>query len=255
MKETEFLFVCGCPRSGTSAITQLLNSHESIGIGMERFKNYIKPDSIQKFQSSLFERDRFFDFRHGDTNRVPNNSNPTLEKFYNRIQEKWDLPGQKLYVGDKIPFLYRFYNHMESGFAQAKIIFMLRNVFEVARSFQNRYNDPDDAWRLDYRDGVRNWNHSLEQTEEALRRKKLDIMISPYQEIFSGEHTAVHRIASFLTLEATASLLTKYDELTINWRPRVSGAELPDEFLEYIEENADMQRYSRLLSNHGTRNQ
>lgn len=37
----KFLFVCGCPRSGTSTVTDWLMSSEKIAIGMDRYQNRV----------------------------------------------------------------------------------------------------------------------------------------------------------------------------------------------------------------------
>jgi len=46
----KYLFVAGCPRSGTTALVKILNSHDQIILGMERFKyvNKITPNHFTK---------------------------------------------------------------------------------------------------------------------------------------------------------------------------------------------------------------
>ncbi|WP_366939241.1 sulfotransferase [uncultured Paraglaciecola sp.] len=41
-------FVSGSPRSGTSALTELLSSHPDISLGMERFKFLYKKNQVKK---------------------------------------------------------------------------------------------------------------------------------------------------------------------------------------------------------------
>ncbi|NEP86465.1 MAG: sulfotransferase [Okeania sp. SIO2C2] len=67
----KYLFVCGCARSGTTAITKLLNAHPLIAIGVERYKHYAKQDLIHKLSPALFKLSVFFDIREEQTNINP----------------------------------------------------------------------------------------------------------------------------------------------------------------------------------------
>jgi hypothetical protein len=52
-----FLFVCGCPRSGTSYFQGLLASHPAIALGLERFNLRL---FARKLMPSDFDRQRYF---------------------------------------------------------------------------------------------------------------------------------------------------------------------------------------------------
>lgn len=58
------LFICGCPRSGTTAMWEMLAQHPQILLGMERYFRRFTP---AKFKSTLFGIRRFFTFLTGDT--------------------------------------------------------------------------------------------------------------------------------------------------------------------------------------------
>ena len=60
----KFLFVCGCPRSGTSYFQSILAWHPAIALGMERFNLRL---FAGKLLPSDFERERFFRMEAGDT--------------------------------------------------------------------------------------------------------------------------------------------------------------------------------------------
>ncbi|WP_405196631.1 sulfotransferase [Zarconia navalis] len=53
-KSGKFLFVCGCPRSGTTAIAKLLNYHSKVILGMERYKYQIRKNESNAINPSLF---------------------------------------------------------------------------------------------------------------------------------------------------------------------------------------------------------
>jgi hypothetical protein len=50
------LFVCGTPRSGTTAMQALLAGDDRIALGMERYGSYLGAD----FNEGLFTKERFF---------------------------------------------------------------------------------------------------------------------------------------------------------------------------------------------------
>ena len=60
-----FLFVCGFPRSGTTALWRLLNSDKRLALGVERFGT--KFSSREFLTPELFETERFFDAQSVDT--------------------------------------------------------------------------------------------------------------------------------------------------------------------------------------------
>lgn len=62
-----YVFICGCPRSGTSAMTQLLSAHSQIVIGIERFK-YINKNLLRP---EMFRKDYFFRSIPSETNILP----------------------------------------------------------------------------------------------------------------------------------------------------------------------------------------
>ena len=61
---TKSLFVCGCPRSGTSFLHGILTHHPAIAIGLERFK---LRTFARKTMPTDFTRERFFRMEPGDT--------------------------------------------------------------------------------------------------------------------------------------------------------------------------------------------
>ena len=89
----QFLFVCGCPRSGTTALMSFLCKHPDIALGIERFQMRARRHELRP---SDFEPTRFFDVRPGNTWYT------SLEQFpwhYDAMRPKY-APAK--YVGDKI---------------------------------------------------------------------------------------------------------------------------------------------------------
>ncbi|MGB3557162.1 MAG: sulfotransferase [Geitlerinemataceae cyanobacterium] len=97
--------VCGCPRSGTTAITKLLNSHSKIIIGMERYKYQIRKSDPNSINPSLFLPEHFLNINSDETNIIPKTGNQWFS-LYEDIAFKFNANASKLdalWVGYKLP--------------------------------------------------------------------------------------------------------------------------------------------------------
>ena len=64
-RKPSHLFVCGCPRSGTSGVAAWLGSSSDIAIGMERYQRYWSTHLT--LPEGAFEESRFFNVVPEDT--------------------------------------------------------------------------------------------------------------------------------------------------------------------------------------------
>ena len=178
---SRFCFVFGCSRSGTTALTRLLHSHNAVVIGMERYKFLLKsalqprarrplsrplnrlewwirrhrPPSegcvetqpqvaLADFTPSLFEADRFLDFRDGDTNITPegNRFRSHYSKAHHRLQHD-----TVQYIGDKVRADEKIMSAIVAQFPSPSFIFIYRDLLRVANSFCLRAKNPkDENW-------------------------------------------------------------------------------------------------------------
>lgn len=170
------LFICGTPRSGTTAMLRFVNADSRFALGVERygtrfFQHKLTPD--------LFEPERFARIEKGDT------FYDDLDKFsplYARILAR--MP-DATYVGDKIPMLYRKLDWLLESIPDAKVIVMVRNIFDIAASYEERANNLADAsWDRKRRtaEAIRDWN----ETMVALKRKAGNKQVYPvmYEDFF-----------------------------------------------------------------------
>ena len=158
-----YLFICGCPRSGTTAMVHLLNQHKSVILGMERYKKYCNKDKIHFINVNSFEPDNFFNLKLEETNIHPKND-LKWSNFYNSLKSKFYNNNEFDYflIGDKIPTLERFLGYLNTEFQDVKIIFMLRDIYELAASFNARAENPQDVnWgaNKNYKKAVTQWNN------------------------------------------------------------------------------------------------
>ena len=229
----QIAFVCGVPRSGTTAMATLLNGHPLVCIGMERFH-----PPLRRLCPPLFEKERFFDFDPGANHRL-----------YRRMAEKWDGAG---IIGDKIPLLFKAMPLVRKRFPDAKIIYMLRNIEAVACSWNRRAFDDADTWPAyqSFRPSVLLWNRANRVIARQVRQNPDAILIICYERFFSGDDAELARLCSFLGVEQAAELTAMYRKQIDRYRAEVAmkpAMILPGQE-EFIRRHADMQLYRALLN-------
>ena len=166
------LVVGGCPRSGTTALVRLLNSHPDILLGDER---YYWPFDEGRVSEALFERDRFLDLREEDRHwregRAPFPPGDT-GAAYDRAR----------IVGDKYPPLARAAEAIDRALPRAEIVWIVRNPLSVAESYEARRRDGDDAWHFGAERALADWNDSVRAACMAGGR----VLIVTYERLFAS---------------------------------------------------------------------
>jgi len=99
-------------------------------------------------------------------------------------------------VGDKIPRLYRDYDMLFTNFPNCKVIFIYRNLFDVADSWDRRV-EGGVHWsaKRDWRAAIKEWNYSLRSTVGFLGKNS--ILPISYEDLFFGTGE-VDRLKEFL---------------------------------------------------------
>lgn len=206
MFDKKYVFACGCPRSGTTALWSLLASHSSIAIGVERYvKKAIFKTTLDK---SLFTKERFFDYHVGDTH-YPDLTSGAPGKYYQKLESYYD---SCTHFGDKIPKLYPFIGDLISEFDDVKILFIYRNVFDVVQSYKKRFLNSEDRWNVKIDDGILDWNKSLEAAKEYLDNKKL--VLVNYESLFY-QSDKPDLLFEVLNLESNNETKRKFENLKI----------------------------------------
>lgn len=228
-----FTFISGCDRSGTTALVRLLNSHNDICIGMERYKGLIRPESIKLLTEEKFKFENFFDIQDEETNIQ-------WDYFYDPLKVKYN---SCTVVGDKVPRYFQIFNHLKENFPQAKHIFLIRNPYEVASSWKVRAQDKSDVnWvsSNDVKRAVSVWNKSLELVYRELKYKNIDVVIINYNQLFSGDVGELNKIVEHLKLDLSQELLEGFKIVTKSWE-KYSNKKLAltDEETGYVKDNAN----------------
>lgn len=194
------LFICGCPRSGTSALQMILASDKRIKIGMERY--YYKASNNFSLTRELFDEERFFKLQKGDTFW-------TDSKMLSYLRSNFK---ESVYRGDKIPKLYCWINELFDTMPDAKLIFIVRNIIEVASSYNKRaYNTSDHNWTnsKNYIQAVSDWNESLIAITSA-KQAHYKVHVIEFESFFS-EKIYLNILYEFLNLNLTDEVSTKFN--------------------------------------------
>jgi hypothetical protein len=246
----KYLFICGVPRSGTTALSRLIGLHPQIVMGTERYKYLYRGENTLSID--LFTKDRFFDIKEEETNLLLDNEG--RKSYYENAFKKFD---NAIYVGDKTPGIYNWYNKILEEFKQVKFIFILRDIHQVASSWNVRaLNSENSKWKkeMDYKQAVIEWNLALGKTKEALG-KGVDLVIVNYNNFFKNQQNGVEIIPN--KLESLLEFLEidnhpkfqkiyiesckKFDELKNKELTIFEGQN------EHINNNANFELYNEIL--------
>ena len=201
------LFVCGCARSGTTALAQLVGSDRRVLLGIERYAKLAR-DRFAIGPEHL-EPARFARIEDGDT---------FCDSFDGR--HYWDahfadkLAGrlELAYVGDKKPILYRFWRELFQRFPDARLLFIYRDPLAVARSWERRARVPGGNWprARDAGAAIDEWNHSSACIREAVAARHR-VGILSYEQLF--EDRWMDRLFAWLRLKPSAEVLAAGERL------------------------------------------
>lgn len=241
------LFVCGCPRSGTTALQQLLGSHPKIVLGVERFFACSFAANAEGLGPHLFTKERFFDIRPGDTHY---GDFSRFGSYYQELAERFD---DATWVGDKSPPFVHLLDHIERRFEAAHVVVIMRDAFDVASSFQvraNNENDPSWGAHRDYALAVREWNDANRLTLAFLEKpeRRTGLTIVSYDDVF-GNHASIANLFDRLGLDYPTEVRDHYQNLLERGRALTSGRKtvLTADQLSYVAANADHELAAHLL--------
>jgi hypothetical protein len=229
----KYLLVTGVARSGTTALGELLNSHSKICLGIERFKFQFLRDHT--YERSLFERERFFDFRAEDTNLAPA-SRPAWKPVYDAMAEKWDSAEL---IGDKVPDMMPVLTDFMNANPDFKIICLLRNLKDVGLSWQARADRQRDSWPSGkgFLAACESWAEQIGTLHEMMRDKSLrrQVLLLDYDTMYNQPDHTEAALLAFLGLESEPwfrELLRDHAEFFENRRSR----KVPRGFIETYKE-------------------
>ena len=190
-----YVFITGAPRSGTSMITKIIDSHPDVGILMEnvfglRRRHWVFPD-----------------YWYND------------EKLFQIVNETFSELIEPI-VGNKVcvPDVWNTDEVMKmcGFFSRSKIIFMVRNPVSVVLSRQRRDNDDEYSNKakkylcLDWSDkshtSISSWRQSIEVYWKLKESMKNNVLLVYYDDFVNNFDLGVEEIFDFLDLPMSESV-------------------------------------------------
>lgn len=227
---TGLIFIGGCPRSGTTALTEFLNRDPRIVLGMERYKYIVK-----KIGPDHFSAEHFFKLDKSETNILRN-------QYYEELQSKFAKQSVR-FMGDKVPNYNLHMVHLAKRFPGCKFIMLVRDLFSVAGSFNVRAMDANDIWpkENDYRLALDLWNKCLENIRDFMETKWNDqLFLVNYERFFSNEINYLERLYEFLEIDLTNKMRKTYRMVTRKWDERKNKLlSLNEKMWEYLSSHKD----------------
>lgn len=240
----DFLFICGCARSGTTALWRLLTEEKSLAIGLERFIG--KLDGGFKLSQSLYSKKRFFTYKDGDTHFSALNANRYTKTYYPELIKYYENAS---YHGDKIPKLYNYLDKLNKKFKGSKVIFIHRNIFDVANSYEARRRLENHQWNRNYKRAIKEWNDSMKAI--LTYKGETEVLIVSYENLFYGKFD-IGIITKFLGIDRT-----QLDKSIIEFRKKAKDPvkdkidNLRPNHKKNILLNARFKAYTMLLNHDG----
>ena len=148
----KYIFVAGCPGSGTSAFVSFLLETKKVAIFMERYQKYWK--TYHRFPEKAFDKEKILNIEEGETHY------DNISRFKPNIIAM-ELYDNAEFVGDKIPSLYENFDNLFSQFPNAKVFFLYRNPYSIAESYKRRALDS----------GIKDFNSSIKALLDLYNKK------------------------------------------------------------------------------------
>ncbi len=199
------VFICGCPRSGTTALWRLLTAHKECVVGVERYGNLFFHPNF--FSSNHFRKDRFFKVEQGDTFY---NDLAQFSSYYKTAEQNFN---GATFVGDKIPLLYNYFEALKKNFPDAIVLMIFRNIFDVAASYAVRASNPEDrTWSSSkgVASAIEDWTAAIAAYKKWAAT--MNISVIDYEKLFI-EGAGSSQIFEKLDLQETPETIAQYTYL------------------------------------------
>lgn len=236
LQDKNYLFVIGNARSGTTALVTLLNSSPEICLGIERYP------SNDDISASSFEKDSFFNTE--DKNYL------VRPHFYEEIKDKFK---KSRYIGDKRPGFVKSWKNTWLNLPQAKIIYIFRNIYDVACSYNIRASNAaleiDKSWPTDrdFSKAVRDWNKGLQEIKKLANF--YEVYFIKYEDFFI-EQSQMRHLFDYLKVttkdQNVTTVMSRIHKTALSLQNKQRT--LSDSEIKYIDSHADFEAYNDVLA-------
>ena len=202
----KLIFIGGVPRSGTTLVKRLLNSHSDIYCGPEFGHLPAVMNQYNTMKKSI------------ENGRMDEYSNLTdlqlsYQSFVLELLKKPLIPLSKTYMAEKTPGNIRVFTHLHELFPSAKLLHILRNPFDVVASFLRvgkRKNDLAEHY-YDVRKGAIFWRQTInwitrfETSKEDSFQEQYKVL--KYEELLTDPELILEDLLNWLGIKYEPSML------------------------------------------------
>jgi Sulfotransferase family len=264
-----YVFVVGCPRSGTTLLQRLLDAHPNLAISKETHwipkwyekrrgitsKDMVTPELISRLVA--YHRFPRWPMERKDLEQLIADDKPV--SYADFVTGFFDLFGKnagKRLVGDKTPEYVRYFRTLHGLWPEAKFVHIIRDGRDVCLSVINWKKSSNLASRFPTWQGDRvttialwwEWLVSLGRKDGETLGTELYHEVR-YEALVSNPAHECERICAFLNIPYDDTLLRFHEDKEINspgldakkaWRPVTSGlrnwqSQMPAEDVERFE--------------------
>lgn len=198
------IFIVGCPRSGTTLIRVVLDSHPNICCGPET--HLIK--NLKTFKETISIRWRMLE-PYGISEKVLNQK---LSEMFRIFPENYMKIKKKQQWAEKTPNNIFHMDFIDELFPNCQFINIIRDGRDVVCSFKERWG------RISIFRAIRDWNRSIELTEQYRAKfSKERYMEVKYEELVSNPERETKRIMEFIGEDWTPELLEHHTKKHDFW--------------------------------------
>jgi hypothetical protein len=212
------LFVAGTARSGTSALTDLLNAHPAIVIGQERYFNLVSPGAYDRLTPDLFDDDRFL---HPTPDETHNHQWRDNGEYVAHLRDK--LRRARI-VGDKVPNYFARTEMLFERFPGSRMLLITRDPVRVADSWKRRMLDPaDTTWHAGPEKAIEQWNIGQGAMLYLCQTLPDRVGMVVYERLFGGDARGLERLCDWLGAGPPDEHMYEcFGRATADWSARVT---------------------------------
>lgn len=195
------LFLIGCPRSGTTFMANLLNSHPEVLMTSESAAFMLGDDIIRKSEQGIASGINYGKQYHKLlSSMLADSYRDMLEGFYERIAREQGR-SYLSYWGEKHPHLYECLDRVDASFPDACYVYALRDPRDSACSIA-------DMSKTDYVPALENWKKFSDAYEAFVEKLAPERLLTVrYEELVDDYYAGANRIFTWLDLPVAAPVL------------------------------------------------
>lgn len=216
------IFVFGCPRSGTSLLSRILNSHPRIGVPFEshlyakflprvrRYGDLSVEGNRRALLRDMLSVLRGWTFKPTLEASLESMKSPTLHGAVDGILYAWCVAHGKSRWGEKTPRHTTYWREILAGFPDAQIVHLIRDGRDVAASWKRARFGPKHLYIAAER-----WREFLAVMAAARRAlPESQFFELRYEDLVENPARAVGALCAYLGEPFAPQMLSFYEDRT-----------------------------------------